>query len=541
MNRMRAEVKAATSGLTCSAGIAANTMLAKIASNERKPDGQMLLPFDRASIVAYMASQPVRRLPGVGKVTEKMLVDIGFATCGDILLRKGLVRAAFGERMACWLIRCALGIGSDDSEGGGGGSGGDDDNGVGRKSISQERTFRDCSDASELAAKAREMASIVASQMVDEGIVGRTVTVKLKFASFEGRQRSITLSRPTSDVAVISAKAEELLRSSLPVTLRLLGVRMSGLSKAGGSGRGTLLEAFRKADAPAGSSSSSAGGGGSSSSGAGAGAAAASSVSRDGGFVDLCDDDDDADDRHAGLASRAGTAATSAGDAGPPAAKRARKGNKDTDIAAFFTGSSEAHPPLSADAASRKSGTGSKAGSCCDDDAELDAEEGVAGGIIILDSDDEEGNDDGNRDVLAEGGRFFAELSQEILCIDEEEPGSSSSAGAAAAGTGHSSSSSSGGTTATADAGGSSGTVRSADTTAAVRRAAQTSSAASADKPASTAARASQSSLFGSSSASTSAASTGVLTVSCPVCGARLLNDSARVNEHVDRCVRQRR
>ncbi|RYY32191.1 DNA polymerase IV, partial [archaeon] len=82
VQQMREEVCRATGGLTCSAGIAMNGLVAKIASNDNKPNGQKCVPFTLVAVREYMASQPVRALPGVGKVTEKTLVELGLHTCG---------------------------------------------------------------------------------------------------------------------------------------------------------------------------------------------------------------------------------------------------------------------------------------------------------------------------------------------------------------------------------------------------------------------------------------------------------------------------
>lgn len=261
VSRMRHEVTVATRGLTCSAGIACNPMLAKIASNDRKPNGQCMVPFDPAAIAAYMRGLAVRKLPGVGKVTEKTLTDLGFATCGDVLDNMGRLRAAFNERTAHWLVRSSLGISDGERHGfagmeAPGAASGDGDDGVGRKSISQERTFADCRDFNILAAKACELSRQIAAQMAEEGIVGRTVTVKMKLHNFEVRQRSITLPKPTADGKTIETNAVALLRAEMPCTLRLLGVRMSAL--AAKASKRTVLDAF-VAKASAGTASSSAG------------------------------------------------------------------------------------------------------------------------------------------------------------------------------------------------------------------------------------------------------------------------------------------
>ena len=241
---MRRDVAAATGGLTVSAGVAASSLLAKIVSDINKPDGQFLLLGDAAAIVDFMRALPVRKLPGVGKVTERLLVELGFATCGDVLDRPGVLRAALGERSAAWLLRSALGLDEGDFPLGGGGGGASDDAAaaVGRKSISQERTFADCASWAELAGRVGELGAAGAAQMQAEGIVGRTVTLKLKHATFHVSQKQTSLRRPAADAETLCRVALALLRAAWPATLRLIGVRVSGLAPA--ATKPTMLEAY---------------------------------------------------------------------------------------------------------------------------------------------------------------------------------------------------------------------------------------------------------------------------------------------------------
>ncbi len=86
---LRAEVVAKT-GLTISAGIAPNTMLAKICSDRNKPNGQFELAFEGAAIRAFMRDLPIRTIPGIGKVHERVLQSMG------VVVRTSAGRA--GER-----------------------------------------------------------------------------------------------------------------------------------------------------------------------------------------------------------------------------------------------------------------------------------------------------------------------------------------------------------------------------------------------------------------------------------------------------------
>ena len=227
---MRREVTAATRGLTISAGVGVTPMLAKIASDVRKPDGQFVVPADPAGVAAFLAPLPLRKLPGVGRVTEALLAGLGFHTVGDILAspeRCGYLRAALGERTAQWLVRCALGGDVDDD------TGGEDEGGVGRKGVSQERTFG-AADAglAGVTSTVTEAANSVASTLVEEGLLAATVCLKMKSVGYVVTQKQCALPRPTADPAVIAAAALTLLRGVWPIDLRLIGVRVSQLQKA---------------------------------------------------------------------------------------------------------------------------------------------------------------------------------------------------------------------------------------------------------------------------------------------------------------------
>ena len=71
-------------GVTCSVGLAPNRLLAKIGSEQRKPDGLTVMPFDRADIVSFLAPRPIGILWGIGKRTEEALRPYGITTCGDL-------------------------------------------------------------------------------------------------------------------------------------------------------------------------------------------------------------------------------------------------------------------------------------------------------------------------------------------------------------------------------------------------------------------------------------------------------------------------
>lgn len=85
-------------GLTCSAGVAPNFMLAKVCSDINKPNGQFILPNDRKAIMTFISSLPIRKIGGIGKVTEHVLRDVlGIKTCDDMLQKGAFLCALFSS------------------------------------------------------------------------------------------------------------------------------------------------------------------------------------------------------------------------------------------------------------------------------------------------------------------------------------------------------------------------------------------------------------------------------------------------------------
>lgn len=251
VTQLRTRVREATGGLTCSAGVAPNRLLAKICSDLNKPDGQTVCPFDREGILGILTGLPTRKIPGVGRVTERELVELGVSTCGDIRGRLGLVRAALGERAAQWLARSALGLTeAGELHASATANSGED---VGRKSISQERTFAENGNWPELFSRLAELAAAATAQLREERLLTGCVTVKIKLDSFEVLQHGRALQRPTDEPEILADAAAALFReviaspsgaggSGKQMRLRLLGVRFSTLQLA--APKATLLDGF---------------------------------------------------------------------------------------------------------------------------------------------------------------------------------------------------------------------------------------------------------------------------------------------------------
>eukprot|EP00257_Ricinus_communis_P020593 XP_015579857.1 DNA polymerase kappa isoform X2 [Ricinus communis] len=204
-------------GLTCSAGVAPNRLLAKVCSDINKPNGQFVLPNDRTAVMTFISSLPIRKIGGIGKVTEHILRDVlGIKTCQEMLQKGGLLCALFSHSTADFFLSVGLGLGRTDTP-----------QVKLRKSISSERTFSVTDDEALLYRKLADISEMLYSDMQKEGLRGRTLTLKLKTASFEVRSRAVTLQKYICSSEDILKYASKLLKAELPISLRLIGLRVS--------------------------------------------------------------------------------------------------------------------------------------------------------------------------------------------------------------------------------------------------------------------------------------------------------------------------
>lgn len=217
--KLRADIRAVT-GLTGSVGLAASKMLAKIASEEAKPDGLVLIrPGTERDMLAPM---PVRTLPGVGPATGDHLRRAGITTVGE-LAEAGedeLVRL-LGKAHGHALYAMALAH---------------DERPVvaerEAKSVSVEDTYDvDIHDRVRVGVEVRRLADRCVRRLRGSGLSGRTIVLKVRRYDFSTLTRSETLRGPTDDPAVVREAAARLL-DSVDTTggVRLLGVGVSGLA-----------------------------------------------------------------------------------------------------------------------------------------------------------------------------------------------------------------------------------------------------------------------------------------------------------------------
>lgn len=204
-------------GLTASAGVSYNKFLAKLASDQRKPNGQFVVPPGKGA--AFVQTLPVGRFHGVGAVTEAKMRQLGIHTGEDLHGRSlEFLEHHFGKS-GPWFHAIARG---------------EDHRPVNpdrvRKSSGAETTFeQDLTDARAIQAEIEALADKVWSWCERASAFGRTVTVKIKYADFRQATRSRSAGGVVTDGALLRRMAVGLVGSVLPTAkgIRLLGVTVS--------------------------------------------------------------------------------------------------------------------------------------------------------------------------------------------------------------------------------------------------------------------------------------------------------------------------
>lgn len=209
-----------TTSLTCSIGIAPNKFLAKIASDLEKPDGLTLI--EPKEVLPFIATLPIRKVPGVGEKTVVRLEELGIHMLGDVQrIREDLLlerTGKFGRR----LLDLSKGIDESPvvphSE---------------PKSISSEETLAKNTDDMDVLKRVLLIQSeLVGRRARAKGLMGTTVTLKLKRADFRQLTRSVTIEEPTSSSNVIYEQIVKLLEGVKSTKFRLVGVGLSNLVSA---------------------------------------------------------------------------------------------------------------------------------------------------------------------------------------------------------------------------------------------------------------------------------------------------------------------
>jgi DNA polymerase-4 len=205
--------------LTASAGVSYCKFIAKLASDQNKPDGLCVITPERGP--AFVATLPVARFHGVGPVTAAKMERLGIVTGADLAAwSREQLEVHFGSSGE-WYWKIARGI---------------DDRPVcpdrPYRSVSAERTFdEDLSDAAALAAELERVAGHAWARIERAEVSGRTVTLKVKFADFTTITRSKSFACPIAARDEFAAAGQALLAALMPVPkgIRLLGLGLHNL------------------------------------------------------------------------------------------------------------------------------------------------------------------------------------------------------------------------------------------------------------------------------------------------------------------------
>jgi DNA polymerase-4 len=221
--RMKAKTR-----LNCSIGIAASRLVAKISSDQAKPNGVLwVIPGQEA---AFLAPLDVRKVPGVGKVTEKNLNALGIRKVGDLAR---LDEAFLEQRFGKWGLALAgksLGLdagGWFDTE-----IGSDD----GPKSISHEHTFsEDTTDLAQIESTLARLCEMVGRRLREHRLHAGTIQLKLRYSDFSTFTRAHSIGRATDLDTELFEEIRALFRRNWKTgaAVRLLGVHVSSWSEGG--------------------------------------------------------------------------------------------------------------------------------------------------------------------------------------------------------------------------------------------------------------------------------------------------------------------
>src|SRR5437773_8941178 len=223
-----------TTALPCSGGLARTRLVAKVASDQAKPRGLVWVPA--GSEQRFLAPLPVRKIPGIGEITERALRALGIETVEQIAaVAQEKLEKIFGQ-WGTALYRKARGGDSYefviDAE---------------PKSISHNHTFgEDTDDANALSTMLSHLSQKACKRLREAGLAARTLTLTIRYAGFETHTRSKTLGEPTQLDGDIYAVFQELFRKHRDAKrkVRLLGVSLNGLTH--GNEQLDLLEKERR-------------------------------------------------------------------------------------------------------------------------------------------------------------------------------------------------------------------------------------------------------------------------------------------------------
>ena len=214
-----------TCGVTCSVGIAPNRLLAKIGSEQHKPDGLTMMPFEPDAIAAFLAPKPIGILWGIGKHTEGVLRPYNITSCGDLQrLPVSQLATILGSGTAAATLRDhAFGLSDDtvywepEDE----------------KSVSSEHTFdEDESDRRKVRGKLIELVGEVGRRFRTEERWARTARIKIRDCAFNTITRQASFDAPARDDITFRDKALALFDKEPIGAVRLIGFGVTNIQNA---------------------------------------------------------------------------------------------------------------------------------------------------------------------------------------------------------------------------------------------------------------------------------------------------------------------
>ena len=221
---LRKEIRE-TCGVTCSVGIAPNRLLAKIGSEQNKPDGLTMMPFEPNEIAAFLKSKPIGILWGIGRHTEELLRPYNITVCGDLqrLPVNQLATILSSKDAAESLHGYAFGISDDtvywepEEE----------------KSVSREHTFdEDESDRRKVREKLIELVGEVGRRFRTEERWARTARIKIRDYAFNTITRQTSFDAPARDDISFRKKALELFDKEMIGSVRLIGFGVTNIQNS---------------------------------------------------------------------------------------------------------------------------------------------------------------------------------------------------------------------------------------------------------------------------------------------------------------------
>ena len=223
-----------TTGLPCSGGLATTRLVAKVASDQAKPRGLVWVPHGREA--RFLAPLPIRKIPGIGAVTERALRALGIETVEQLAAHeREKLEKIFGQWGTALFRKARGGDAYEfliDAE---------------PKSISHNHTFgEDTGDIAQLESLLSHLSQKACKRLREAGLSARTLTLTIRYAGFQTYTRSKTVPEPVHLDSDICAIFRALFREHLDRgrKVRLLGAALSGLCH--GAGQLDLLEADRR-------------------------------------------------------------------------------------------------------------------------------------------------------------------------------------------------------------------------------------------------------------------------------------------------------